>query len=240
MSLGVTRGSICSAVADRTGDDSPDAVVKIKRLINEKGPDFCALADWPFLRDDISFSITTAAYKYSGASYLPQTFKRVMGGFLLDGTTRYDLKEVSIKESYEWLNPDENDGIPEEFCITRVESDYWQIQFNRIPSNTFTVYLEIEKQWVDLTDSNLESIVTKDYFGAFSHFISIDRFIQQGDSDNILMMEAKWTNGNKTGVLDRLIAKLASPLRKKSVQVDMGFTGEGRPDFCDYQKGYNQ
>lgn len=45
MSIGVTRGSLVSAIADKTGDDSSDAVVKIKRLINEKGPDFCAITD---------------------------------------------------------------------------------------------------------------------------------------------------------------------------------------------------
>lgn len=52
-----------------------------------------------------------------------------MGAYLLDGNTRCPLSEVGIKESYEWQNPDEVPGRPDEFCISRIESDYWQIQF---------------------------------------------------------------------------------------------------------------
>jgi hypothetical protein len=236
MSLGIQRGSCVSAVADRTGDDSSDAVIKIKRLINEKGPDFCAITAWPFLREDISFPITSAAYKYSGASYLPQTFKRVMAAYLLDGTTRYPLKEVSIKEAYEWASPEDTTGRPEEFCITRIESDYWEIQFDRLPSSNLTVYMDIEKQWVDLTDANLESIITKDYMGAFCLFVSIDRFMQQGDAENVAMCEAKWANPNRTGVIDRLLGKLSGPLKRKAVIVDMAFAGDTDTVRIDYSK----
>jgi hypothetical protein len=44
-----------------------------------------------------------------------------------------DFAAFGIKESKEWYNPDDNNGIPDEFCITRIESGYWEIAFNRTP-----------------------------------------------------------------------------------------------------------
>ena len=53
MGLGIPRASLISAVSEDTGDDSADAVVKIRRLINRRGRSFCELANFPFLREDI-------------------------------------------------------------------------------------------------------------------------------------------------------------------------------------------
>ncbi len=238
MGLGITRASLTSSVCDRTGDESADAAVKVNRLINEQGPQFCALTNWPFLRSDISFSITTAAYKYSGASYLPTTYKRVVGGFILDGTDRYPLTEVSIKESYEWGNPEDNSGRPDEFCITRVESGYWEIQFNNIPDNTYTVYLEIELQWTDLTAVSSETVITKEYYPAFTHFVSMARFIQQGDSENLLIAERQWWNPltPKGTILGTILANLGSPLRKKRVVMDSSYIQPLAPHKSDYSE----
>lgn len=236
--LGITRASLTSSIAERTGDESIDAAVKINRLINEQGPQFCALANWPFLRNDISFSITSSAYKYSGASYLPATFKKVTAAFLLDGTDRYSLTEVSIKESYEWKNPDENSGRPDEFCITRIESGYWEIIFNRIPDNTYTVYLEIELQWSDLTASTSETVITKEYYPAFTHFVSMSRFIQQGDTTSYLIAKDQWWNAGhpKATILGAILSALKSPLRRKSVQMDSGYLRPLEPHDSDYNE----
>ncbi len=222
---GILRSSLVSSICDRTGDESQDAVVKVRRLINEQGPLFCQLTNFPFLRSDISFSITTAAYKYSGASYLPTTFKKVTAAFLLNGTDRYPLHEVGIGESYEWKNPEDNDGLPDEFCITRIESGYWEIAFNRIPDGTYTVYLEIELQWSDLTADGSEAIVTLDYYPAFSHFVSMARYIQQGDTENYVMAKEAWWNpmSPKGSILGTILANLSSPLRKKRVVMDSNY-----------------
>ena len=222
--LGITRASLVSSVADRTGDSSPDAIVKIKRLINEKGPEFCNLAEWPFLRDSLNFDITSAASEYSGASYLPTTFKKVLGAFILDGTTRYDLTEVGIGEAYRWANPAECAGLPAEFAITQVESGYWQIAFDRLPDRTYTVYLELELQWSDLTADGSETVMTKEYFPSFSHLVSMAQFASQGDSESYAIMKSEWDNPSnfRYSMLGQLLAKLSNPLKRRSVVVDHG------------------
>lgn len=236
--LGITRASLCSSIADKTGDESPDAATKINRLINEQGPQFCALTNWPFLRSDISFSITSSAYVYSGADYLPTTFKKVVGACLLDGTDRYPLAEVSIKESKEWPNPDDNQGLPDEFCITRIESGYWEIAFNRLPDDTYTIQMEIELQWSDLTASTSETVITKEYYPAFTHFVSMARFIQQGDTANYLIAEKAWWNPlmPKGTILGTILANLSSPLRKKAVQMDESYVRPLYPKSSDYSE----
>ena len=238
--LGITRASLVSAVCDKTGDEGQDAIVKVRRLINEKGPEFCDLTTFDFLNSDINFSITSSAYKYSGASYLPTTFKRVKAAYLLDsGNRRYDLTEVSISESYRWYNPDENTGIPDEFCITRIESGYWEIQFNRKPDQTYTVYMDIELQWTDLDDDTDEAVVTKRYYPQLAHFVSMARFIQQGDTENYTISKNDWTQPlTGTGILERMLASLINPLKKKQVKVDMSMTGKDTQtqSFNDYRK----
>jgi hypothetical protein len=238
MGLGITRASLVSSVCEHTGDEGQDAVVKVRRLINEQGPQFCLITNWPFLRSDISFSITTAASTYSGASYLPTTFKRVVAGCLVDGTDRYPLNEVSIKASKKWPTPSDNSGRPDEFCITRIESNYWQISFNRIPDNTYTIEMEIELQWSDLTADASESLITKEYYPAFSHFVSMARFIQQGDTDNYLIAERRWFNPSapRGTILGDILGSLSSPLRKKSVKMDKAYTAPFRPMQKDYDK----
>jgi hypothetical protein len=236
--LGITRASLTSSICEATGDESPDAIVKVNRLINEQGPQFCALTNWPFLRNDISFSITSSAHEYSGASYLPTTFKKVVAGCLVDGTDRYPLTEVSIKESKEWPNPDDNTGSPDEFCITRMESGYWQIDFNRLPDNTYTVELEIELQWSDLTASSSETLITKEYYPAFVHFVSMARFIQQGDVTGYAIAEKRWFNPvyPQGTILGTILSNLGSPLRKKSVVMDSEYLDPFRPRSGDYHK----
>lgn len=236
--LGITRASLTSSICDKTGDESIDAVVKVNRLINEQGSQFCQLANWPFLRSDLSFSITTSAYEYSGASYLPTTFKKVVAATLLDGTDRYPLTEVSIKESKEWGNPNDNQGLPDEFCITRIESGYWEIAFNRLPDDTYTIEMEIELQWSDLTASTTETVITKEYYPAFSHFVSMARFMQQGDTANYLIAKDAWWNPlmPKGTILGTILAALSSPLRKKSVQMDSGYVAPLSPHAQDYNE----
>ena len=227
MGLGIIRGSICTAVADNTGDDSIDSRVKIRRIINRRGQSFCDITNFPFLRSDISFSITSSAYTYSGASYLPATFKKVVAAYLLDGTDRHPLTEVGIGECYEWGNPEDNQGMPDKFCITRVESGYWEIKFNRLPDATYTVYFEIELQWVDVAEAssgdNTEIIVTKDYYDYFVHYCCIERFKQQGDVENYQLYRDEWFDPMKPGasLLTKMMGKLSTPLKYRSVRVDM-------------------
>lgn len=238
MGLGITRASLVSAICDKTGDSSADAIVKVKRLINEKGPEFCNLADWPFLRDSLNFSITTAASTYSGASYLPTTFKKVLGAYLIDGTTRYPLTEVGIKEAYNtWENPDEVAGMPYEFAITQTESGYWQIAFNMIPDRTYTVYLEIELQWTDLTADSSETVMTKEYYPAFVHFVSMAQFFAQGDSESYAMLKNEWDNpaNFRYSTLGTCLAKLSNPLRKRRVVMDSEYMNPGTYRETDYR-----
>jgi hypothetical protein len=227
MGLGITRLSLVTVVADDIGESSVDSVVKIRRMINRRGAQFCHITDWPFMNSDISFSITTAAYKYSGASYLPATFKKVVAGFLLDDTTRYPLTEVTIKEAHAWPNPDDNDGIPDEFCITRIESGYYEIQFNRTPDQTYAVYLELELQWADLTADTSETLITKEYFDAFAHFCSMGMLKQQGDLEQYAIFKAEWWDpmNPRQSILGQILASLKKPMVDSSVQID--------PDYAD-------
>lgn len=221
FSLGITRASLVSSVCDSTGEDSTDSVYKVRRLINRRGKQFCIIANWPFLRHDISFDITTSAYAYSGSGYLPTTFKKVVSAFLLDSTTRCPLNEVSIKEKGEWINPDDNTGRPYEFCITRMESGYWEMQFNKKPDNTYTVHFEIELQWADLTADDSETLITKEYEEAFTHYCTMGRLLQQGDTEQFLIYQSEWNNPDpKFGVLAGCLANLSSPLKRKSVKMD--------------------
>lgn len=234
MGLGLTRISICSATADKTGDDSLDGVVKIRRLINQRGPSFCNLGNFPFLRSDLSFSITTAAHYYSGTGYLPATFKRVVAAYIVENDRHYDLVEVGIKEAYEWPNPDDNSGRPDEFCITRNESGYYQIKFNRIPDTTYTVYLEIELQWTDLTADTSESLIAKDYYDYFVHYVAIARFVQQGDTEGYLLAKKEWFDPShpKDGLLTTMLSGLSGPLKQKSVKMNMEKAGVA-PQYRD-------
>lgn len=216
--LGLTQASIVSAVADGTGDDSPDAAVKIKRLINEKGPDFCMITGWEFMREDITFTISSGGYAFSGASYLPQTFKKALDAYILDQTTRCPLEQDSLHESGLWPNPLDNDGLPEKFAITRIESDYWEIAFNREPDQDYDVYMEIEKQWVDLTAAN-ETVITKPYYTAFVHFVKMARFLQQGDTENYAIADKAWFEpiNPQKGILGRILKSKKKPLHKLGV-----------------------
>ena len=229
MGLGITRASLVSAICDATGDDSADAIVKVRRLINQCGSSFSNITNWPFLRSDLTFDITASDYKYSGADYLPATFKKVTAAFLLDGTERYPLKEVGILRAHEWKNPDENDGRPDEFCITRTESGYWQVQFNRKPDSTYTVYFELALQWSDLTGDTSETLITKEYYDAFVLYCSIARFRQQGDTENYQLAKDDWYNPIKPqdSMLYNCLKNIESPTQEMGLSVDMGIEPQG-------------
>lgn len=218
MGLGITQASLVSAVADKTHDDSVDAVVKIKRTINTVGPDFCSLADFPFLRDDINFSITNSAYKYSGSSVLPATFKRILAMHIEDANLdRYPIIEVSIQAAHEWDNPDDYTGIPDELCVTRPESGYWEVQFNHKPDQNLIVYMDIEKQWSDLTNTTDETVITKPFMTAFVHFICMDIFANQGDTESLLTAQNAWWNPRnpRASIMGRMLASLRKPTGKR-------------------------
>lgn len=217
----IILSSIVSVVCDATGEDSSDSQIKIRRLVNEKGPGFCKIANWPFLRTDISFSITGSAYTYSGASYIPESFQRIVGANLKDSNgTMFDIEEVSIKEKYEWDNPDDNQGRPDQFCITRIESGYYEIQFNRLPDGTYTFYADIEQKWTNVTANAGTIIVTDDYFNEFTHYISMARARQQGDVELYSILRSEWWNPNdpKGSLLGQALGGLSAPLRKRGVR----------------------
>jgi len=227
--LGMTRLSIVSAIADDTGDDGPDAIVKIRRVVNKMGPQFCNLTNWPFLRDQVTWEITgTLGYSYTGADYLPATYKKVIAAKLLDGVDEYPLEEDGILERYKWHNPDDNQDRPTRFCIMRQESGYWTIEFNAKPDNSYTVYFEIELQWSDLTADTTETLITKKYYTAFVHYCDIARFLQQGDAENLAIYQDQWWPGDtrkqRHSMLGGILANLSSPSKRKQV-IGQDFSG---------------
>lgn len=237
--LGISQASLVSSVCDKTGDDGSDAQVKVKRLINEVGPDFCLITNWPFLRQKINFTITSAAYRYSGASYIPSTFRKVLTALLLDQNSDwFPLYEESLGAMrMQWSNPARYQGRPEKFCITDIESDLYEIAFDRQPDRDFAVELDIEKQWVNLTDSN-ETVVTKEYFPALSHFISMERYVQQGDTESLLTAKAQWWDPvtPRNSMLGRILNSLSSPANKKQVKVDERQIFPGGRSKRDYNR----
>lgn len=239
MGLGIVRLSLVCAVADDTGDSGEDAIVKIRRVINRCGKQFCNITNWPFLRSDLTFNISSSGgYYYSGASYLPTTFKKVISAYIVDGDIHYPLEEDDIVERYNWPNPDDNEGRPNKFCITRQESGYWQIDFNRKPDGTYSVYFEIELQWSDLTLDTTETIITKPYEEAFVHFCSMKRFAQQGDTENYNIYKSDWDGNNprdipRYSILGQLLAGLSSPSKKKQV-IGVDFSESNLKTTYDY------
>ena len=220
MSLGITAGSIVSAVADATGDDGPDARAKLLRLINEVGPDFCNITDWPFTRSDLTYNITSAAYKYSGANYLPATFKRIIASYTLFNNERSDLYEVGIKETYDWQNPQTNPGRPDKFCVTRNESGFYEIQFNHLPDQTYGIYHELELQWSDISAITETILVTKEFYGAFAHYVKMARFNQQGDSEGFQIADKLWFDPmTGTGIKINALSMLRSPSKQQRVKM---------------------
>lgn len=235
--LYLNLASIVSAVCDMTGDDTSDAQVKIRRLVNRVGPGFCMITNWPFMRSDISFSITNAGgSKYSGASYLPETFKKVLGAHLLDSNNdEHPLKEVDIKERYErWLNPTNNTSRPREFCITRPESGYWEIEFDRTPDTDYTFKADIELKWTPATATTANLVVTDDYLEGFSHFVAMNRAKDQGDLELYTILKSEWWDpkDSQGSVLGRMLANLINPMAQKQ------FTPtEPTPHKDDYDRG---
>jgi hypothetical protein len=209
--LGITRASLVSAVADSTGDDSSDAVVKIRRLINEKGPEYCMLAPWLFNKTTASFSFTAGTASYSGASYFPDTFKKYLYGYFLDGTTKYPVREMSLEEYNSRIAEPSWQGKPDRVLIHKISSGYWEAIFYPTPDQAYSFTAEIEQHWTDLTSDSSETIITKDHFSAFSHFIKMARFIQQGDTENYQIAKAEWWNEGKpqSSILGTILANLS-------------------------------
>lgn len=217
--LGITQATLVSAIADNTGDDSSDAVIKIKRLINTCGPDFCLITNWPFLRHDLSFTISNTTHIYSGSSYLPATFRKVMGVHIEDANDWYPLREVSIREKHHiWINPANNPGRPSHFCITRPESGFWEIEFNRLPDQAYTTKWDIELQWTDLADVSDETVITKEYYTAFVHYVTMSRLLQQGDETMLRIYQKQWWDplSPQNSILGRILASLRSGVKRKS------------------------
>ena|SRR3990167_2234341 len=239
MGLYINLASVVSIVSDSTGDDTADAQVKIRRLVNEKGPGFCLITNWPFMRSDISFSITPSANKYSGASYLPETFKRVVGAHLVDTNDSWlPLTEISIAERYNWLNPSvDNQGAPNEFCITRPESGYFQIEFNRLPDQNYTFEADIELKWTPATSTTANLPITDDYMETFCHFISMARARQQGDLELYGILKSEWWNPNDSqgSILGRALASIKGALKRQGMK-----PMEPEPISDDYNaRGWN-
>ncbi len=238
MGLYLNLASVVSIVSDNTGDDTADAQVKIRRLVNEKGPGFCLITNWPFMRSDISFSITSSANKYSGASYLPENFKRIVGAHLQDSNSAwYPLTEVSIAERYRWLNPNvNNQGRPDEFCVTRPESGYYEIEFNRLPDATYTFQADVELKWTPATSTTANLLITDDYMETFCHFISMARARQQADLELYSILKAEWWNPNDSqgSILGRALASIKGPLKRQQMSPP-----EPEANYDDYSRGVN-
>lgn len=245
FALGITRSSICSAIIESTGDSGDDAIVKVNRLINRKGKQFLNITNWPFLRDQITFNITTSAYAYSGASYLPATFKKVVSAYIVDGTDHYPLEEDGIVERYTWPNPDDNDGRPDRFCITRMESGYWEIAFNRTPDDTYAVYMDIELQWTDLTADSSETVITKEYEDAFEHYCTMARLMQQGDTEQYALYKNEWDNNQpasppRHSILGQILAGLSSPSKRKQIVMKESYVLPFQENVNFSTKDYNE
>jgi len=225
MALGITRASIVSAIANDTGDDSSDALTKIRRLLNRKGREFCNITNFPFLNSLTSFSITTANYRYSGASYLPTTFKKATAAWLIDGNDKHPLEEISLLELRTNWHPENSNwtGRPQYFAIEEIASGYWRIAFNVTPDKSYDAWFNMELQWTDLTASTSETVITKPFFSYFVHFCNIARFRQQGDTENWQAARDEWFSPAtpNSSLLTQLLSSLGTPIRYKRVVPDM-------------------
>ena len=84
--LGIVRGTLVTAIATLIGDISDDSKVKVRRMINTVGPEFCQLTDWGFLHTVSTFTLTDGTATYSGSGYLPQNLQRILACKASDST----------------------------------------------------------------------------------------------------------------------------------------------------------
>lgn len=217
MSIFITRASLVSAVCESTADDSPDAVVKVRRLINRRGRSFCKITNWPFLRTTVTMTLTIGTAAYSGASYLPTTFKKFLYGYYMDGTTKYPLTEMTLAEYNNKIAEPSWTGKPNKVLIHKISSGYWEIIFYPTPDAAYEVTFEIEQQWTDLTADTSETVITNDYYDAFSLYCEIERFRQQGDIEQYTLAKAEWDNP-LSGILKQILSDLSNkPSRKRGL-----------------------
>ena len=233
--LGITRASLVSAVCESTGDDSPDAIVKVRRLVNRRGRSFCQITNWPFLRTTASWSFTAGTAAYSGASYLPATYKKLLYAYFMDGTTKYPIYEMSLDEYNNKIAEPSWQGRPSKVLIHKISSGYWETIFYPTPDSDYTVTLEIEQQWTDLTADASETIITNDYYDAFSLYCEIERFRQQGDMEQYQLAKVEWDNP-VSGILKAILSDLSNkPSRKRELKPKLGilqpFGGDHSTDY---------
>jgi hypothetical protein len=97
--------------------------------------------------------------------------------------------------------------------------------------------MEIELQWSDVSATTDEVLVTKEYYGAFSHFVAMRRSLQQPDIELYNMLKGEWYNPlqPKEGIFGRILSSLSKPMKKNAVVVNMEQCGQivdyNTPDY---------
>lgn len=211
------RTTIVTAVAENTGDVSTNAYVKIRRLINSMGYSYCAISDWHFTRDTISFNITQGTRNYSGASYLPATFDKVLTAKIEDSNSdNWPLDEKSVDWYSQIIDPTFQ-GTPYAFVLTELDaSTFQEICFYYCPDATYTAYLRCKLKWSEVSDNSTALLIPDSHQDAFIWWVSKARFIQQGDVQ---------------GVKDADEMLYGSPLKRKSGLIDIMLGNEGKPQL---------
>ena len=239
---GIVRGTLVTAIAGIIGDFSDDSKVKIRRMINTVGPEFCQLTDWAFLHTTVTFTLTDGNYSYVGSGYLSQTFQRFLATKLKDSTdTFYPISEKSLTW-YNELDDPADEGRPFAVVLRGLDSSgYPRANFYYCPDGTYTFETDCELKWTDLAEASGSDtsriVITEDCMTAFSFFVAGSLAVPQGDDALIDRCNAKlWGNPllRIPGALDVLIRRQRGANKKRRIKPSDAYIDTGERTATDY------
>lgn len=118
-----------------TGDDSSTNLTLGDELMNESDKRILGLRNWPFAKKTMNFTTTTNQSTLT----LPHKFKKINSIFLLSGSTRYQIKEITSRD--EWVRitstPGDSATYPDYFYVRGTTIEFYPIISTA--SNTLTV-----------------------------------------------------------------------------------------------------
>lgn len=229
--LGILRGSLVTQICSIAGDFSTDAKTKIRRKINEQGPPFCQLRDWPFLHTTVTFNITDGTYEYAGSGYLPQGFQRFLALKLKDSNNDYVPIDEKPLSWYDDIQDPAFEGQPYAVVLRGLDSSgYPKAFFYYCPDATYTFEADCTLNFTDVDESSsgdtTRVIITADCYAAFSHFVAMAYAVEQGD-DGLIARCERILYGDRIqripGLLGVLFSKQRGSGKKRQATPDSSY-----------------
>ena len=240
--LGIVRGTLVTAVAGIIGDFSDDSKVKIRRMLNTIGPEFCQLTDWGFLHTTVTFTLSQSTASYSGSGKLPLGFQRFLACKAKDSSgTYYPIDEKSLTW-YNELDDPTSEGRPYAVVQNGIDADgYQKVEFYYTPDGTYTFQAECKLGWTDIAEASANDttrmVITPDCMSALSYYVAHSLGIQQGDSQLVELCERKLYGNRIMGIpgsLDLLILNQRGANKRRRIKPDSSYIDSSEQTISDY------